>query len=492
MSAVQGRNKLAQQLSTNVSGQFQKQMTALPADEDVFHIGTHGGLGDIVWLYKKLCNLPQRLFISVANENRHRPRRSGYLLDHMPRVAGWTWSDSTFAPGGQDWPDNSDPCCAINKTWEELDFKLNTPVPHRLECNRWLEGGRRIEGWLPDVPTTHHFEFAPCGPSQLVIKKPYILLHIAGWGDVPDASWRTIARLFAGTCHVYIVGGSYDFRPANVYKGMDRSHVTLLEDLTWDDLYHLINGCDYCFGHASGFTALCDVLKKRGAIFNPRSVPGLINTWNSLQNADMIYVDKVEQFESAAYAAYKSMSGGSATWPPAGGVRGRGIIVADTSAASSPITSVADFVSPRNIAIMSLADEQPDYLASAAIGGAYDSGSVVESVMLLGCDAGVLAGAYRETARSSRKAAIEASHNAADFRPRFAGIDLGIVYTGTEPSAALTAAQKLWGALTMRGTLLIGGRVAETVARSMGSALRVEPGIVTNTTAEWYFLHKRK
>lgn len=283
-----------------------------PPPGDHYHIKTHGGLGDIIWLFKKLTSLPLPVYLSISEENRARPRRSGILADHLPNVIGWRFDGSSFATDGGDWPAPSDPCCAIGKTWKQLGFETNTEAPYRLECNRWLESGRRIERWLPDLGVQHHYPFGPPGLPRVVLDSPRVIFHLAGWPDVHDLVWRAGLRLFRGLAKVYVVGGSYDRRPRVVVKGTNPQDVVLLEDLPWADLYHLIAGSDYVFGHASGFTALADAIGvKRGVIVNPRSVPNLVGTWNDNANSGLLYVSRQREFETAVYAAHKQMSNGA-------------------------------------------------------------------------------------------------------------------------------------------------------------------------------------
>lgn len=229
-----------------------------PADLDCYQIMTHGGLGDCLWVYKKLAAADKPLFVHIANENRHRPRRSGILCDHLPRVAGWRFADQTFTPGGHDWTQSADdPACAIGKTWAEIAPKPGEIL--RLECNRWLEGGRRLEGWLPDLATQHHFPFLPPAQPTRPLKRPCVVLHLAGWADVPDKVWDQVALGFHNLAHLYVVGGSYDRRPRELHNRLShRVPMTLLEDVPWCDLYGVLKACDFCFGHASGFTAIAD------------------------------------------------------------------------------------------------------------------------------------------------------------------------------------------------------------------------------------------
>lgn len=460
---------------------------AWPPAVDHYHIQTHGGLGDTLWVMKKFAHpgmLP--VFLSISEENRQRPRRCGIMADHLTMVCGWRYAGTTFAPGGRDWPERDDPACALGKTWQELAFHANTKEPYRLECNRWLEGGRRIDDWLPDLPTTHHFPFVNAGPARIAFQTPYVVFHLAGWPDVTDKEWRALIREFKGVAHVYVVGGTYDRRPRTVSAGLPAADVTLLEDLPWADLHGLLSGCEYCFGHASGFTAVADVMARKAVVVNPSSVPRLTGTWNSTENANYLYVKTVHEFVSGVEAALEILATGNrATWPPdAGGRRLRATIGVD----DSPVRNTSYSVTPRNI--MVVADgPAPDWLGSAALGGVYDRGKVVDAIVLVGCSVDAAAAAMKESGRTTRRPVIDQVGTQKDCPRTASGVDLAVVYA-TDPASGFAAAQEAWRRMTARGTLLVGGPSAGPAARAVAQSLRVEAGSVADAVG-WYFIHRR-
>lgn len=468
---------------------FRKEMPAGPDPSSLcYHIKTHGGIGDIVWAVgKKLSNLPHPLFVSISNEHRARPRRAGYLVDHLPNVVGWRFDDTAFTEEGNDWPDPGHPACMIDTTWHEQDVPLNVPV--RVECNRWLEGARRIEGWLPDLPTTHHFAFDPVAPPTIKFKTPCVVLHVAGWVDVPDLVWAAAADLFRPLAHVYVVGGSYDKRPRHVMARLGRATgVSLLEDVPFEDLIGVLRACDYCFGHASGFTALADVLKVPGATFNPRAVPRLIGTWNSPDHPAMVHVDRVDEFQAALAAAYRALAGGDkATWPA---VARRGVrVAADPGVGPNAAVRAAAGFGPKRAAVWAAAAHDPG-VAAALLDGAYARGGRVESLTLVGCSAEALAAAYREARRTSRPPPVEVAGQWAGAGGGDA-FDLVVVLPPAEPARAADMVRAAWAATSPTGTVLVGsGPAARAGLESLASGLGVAPREVQDAPG-WYYLHRR-
>lgn len=225
------------------------------------------------------------------------------MLDHLPRVVGWRYEHESFVGDGTDWVDKTNPACAFNKTWAELNIQPNTMTV--LECNEWLEAGNRIESWLPDLPTTHDIPFDPPKQPTRAFGNSYVLFHLAGWGDVPDGVFLECMEMFPMSTNVYIVGGSYDGRPDRLYKLARRKSVRcqLLTDLEWADMYSLIKDARWCFGHESGFTTLCDVLGTPTVIKNISILPGLYKTWNNPDHDQCIYTRTTDQWQAAVVAA---------------------------------------------------------------------------------------------------------------------------------------------------------------------------------------------
>lgn len=458
-----------------------------PAGIDVYWTHVHGGLGDFLWVYKKLQNATHPIFVSISNENRHRPRRSGRLMDHLPRVIGYNYLDQAFDPSGADWTQSaSDPVCAMGVTWEEFSAPVNKRF--RIECNRWLESGRRLDDWLPDLPTTHNFQFTPAGPSNLTFRKPCVVFHIAGWSDIHDGQWTTLIDLFRGTAHVYIVGGSYDRRPRQIYSVVQsRGGATLMEDVAWEDLVGVLSVCDYCFGHASGFTAMADVLRVPGVVVNPRSVPRLNGTWNSPDNPAQVHVSTPEEFVGAVYQAFQRMAGSErATWPPTGI---RGARLSSTEDPLGAVRSAAQTARPKQAAVYA-SEGHHHGIGAAILDGAYTAGVTVSSLHLVGCTQEAIDAASREASRSTRRPLITTASDAWPGSKKNETFDLIVVITSGPPARAAQCVREAWASVSPAGTLLFSGSYAATAAESLGAHLGVKPQTVLNADG-WWFLHRR-
>ncbi len=457
-----------------------REMPDGPSDPGAVHqIKVHGGIGDEVWVYKKLVNADKPLFVHISNEGRHRPKRSGILCDHLPRVFGWRFDPTTFCPSGQDWGPVTDPACALGRQWSEIRPASGQVL--RLECNRHLEAGRRLEDWLPDLPTTHHFEFLPpTGSASLTLRKPYVIFHLAGWPDVQDGTLVRLIDVFAGLAHMYIVGGSYDGRPRRLFNQLPgRAGITLLEDLGWADLFALLTGAAYCFGHASGFTALADVLKIPGVVVNPQQHPRLVGTWNSLDNPAQVHC-RGDQFEALVYAAYRAFAaGGPGAWPPGFGHAPR--ISTPVRTPGSAVRAVAETYRPTTLIVMA-GPGSPHDLAAAAVHGALDGGRLPTVVTVVAATADQVAETYAAVARTTRPPIVTLADHNATWEPA----ECVVVWAHGTPTEAADRVRDGWRRTSPRGVLIVLGPAAEVAARAIGATLRVDPVAVAGASEVYY------
>lgn len=450
----------------------------------VYQILTHGGVGDCLWVLRKLQNADRPVFVHIAEENRHRPRRSGQVVDALKCVEGWTWAGRTFHSSG-DWGPPDDPANAIDKTWAEIKPKDGYIL--RLECNRHLESGKRLEDWLPDLPTTHHLAFDPVDQPTVRLRDPYVVVHLAGWPDVPDAIWVNAINLFKNLAYVYVIGGSYDHRPRQIFNLIRGSGVSLIEDAAWPDLYALVNGCHYCMGHASGLTILADVLRKPGVVVNPRSLPKLVGTWNSPENPGLIHVADAEDFREAVYHVYQRMAGDTtSTWPPTA-PRGKTMI----SMSSDPLDAVAAAAAegPNTAAVWYAARTPHKGLGRALVRGALDAGRRIRAVAVMGSDTEA-ADVLIETMRTTKRPALEMVEGPWPGPLRQNTYELIVVNTPDAPADAAAAVSAAWKNVALGGTLVFGGGAAKAAAQHTKGVLKSEPAQVVNCPG-WYYLHRR-
>ena len=288
-----------------------KECPTGPADpRSVYWIVTHGGIGDLSWVYSKLCSLDLPLFIDVCDESlQQRPRRSGPFLDTLPRVVGWRYVDESFADGGHQWPAVGHPTTCAGKRWADLGVRPGEQF--KLECNRVIEGGTPLRQWLPDLPTVYHYPFdRERLQSDYVVPKDTILVHVTGWPGVADSVWLHLLEQAVRLAPTYFMTGSYDKRVGRLMPAIrEIPGVRMAVDLPWADAFRLVEQSAYVIGHTSGMMTLANVLSRPGVCNNPASYPGLLGTWADPGFTGQKHVATASAFQRECEALLRSLAG---------------------------------------------------------------------------------------------------------------------------------------------------------------------------------------
>jgi hypothetical protein len=301
-----------------------------------------------------------------------------------------------------------------------------------------------------------------------------------------------MARAFSAAAAVFVVGGSYDRRPRRICDRIGRSpRVTLLEDTTWENLYGVLDGCAYCFGHASGFTAIADALGVKGATYNPYTLPHLTGTWND-PSVPCLHVNTTVDFDRAAHAALEELNRSpGATWPPTA-VRGTALAVEPGDRwgpGAAAVYAAARACVPRE-AVFVYDEPLPDRdTAAACVHAVLDTGEGIDGLTLVGVDADTLAALYRATARTTRRPKIDVPLDRGLVAERYVGYGLGVAVVGADRRRSIDTTDWAWARVAAGGTLLVGGPGAEPAATAVATARRARAGAVGGAPG-WFYLHR--
>src|SRR5437762_13140738 len=112
-------------------------------------VGVPSGIGDVSWVYSKLCNAGEKLEYEVADGWLYRTTQ---FLELLPGVAKTSYGQFRYdeimafehATGIGDHP-----------TWAAARAVSDRIL---IAPNRHPEMGRRLEDWLLDLPTSFHYE----------------------------------------------------------------------------------------------------------------------------------------------------------------------------------------------------------------------------------------------------------------------------------------------------------------------------------------------
>ena len=254
------------------------------------HFRVPPGIGDISWVYSKLVNLGQPLIMEVARSNRPRSLPYLELLPHVRHAASCRDSVASVlsAPDLSDW------------TVERLTREA-ADRPVTIQLNHWLESGKRIEGYIPDLPVDHHYAMylrpadVALAESLLGSWKRWVVFYCANqntvrrWRGWQASQWAELALLFMGHYDldgVVLVGAKWD-RPmgqsvlnAVFTRGGGRvPTLDLVGRLPLSGTLHVIRRALYTVAFPSGIPILAAVMRRPALMFYPRHLKPMQNAW---------------------------------------------------------------------------------------------------------------------------------------------------------------------------------------------------------------------
>jgi glycosyltransferase involved in cell wall biosynthesis len=273
-------------------------------------ITVHPGLGDLSWLYSKFANLDRPLDLTVCEDATH---RSGPFLELLPNVY-----DYHYSTGQLDY-ERLKTCW--NGTYEEILAAESRGDRIYLSCNNWVDNGRRLEDWLPDLATDFHYEIPLSHDAYIAsahLLPPgamYIAIHTAslggmkawdGWGP---GEWLEFIQAIASEYpHIVFVllGATWDedmadqLRPLLTQSGI--THLNLVGKTDLALTLAVLRRCRYVVGFASGVSILANVLQIPTLMLYPSHLHLLMHAWPDLNSiADGSYVGIVWSRPREAY-----------------------------------------------------------------------------------------------------------------------------------------------------------------------------------------------
>ena len=279
-------------------------------ENKTLHFRVPSGIGDISWIYSKLVGLGRPLSIEVC---RSRIPRAASLLSLLPGVA-------SFSYGGFPYEAIKDEAVFIQDlSTRHLVWEAERR-PVGIALNSWLEGGHRIEEFLPDLPTVHHYEInlpeldVQQADELLSPWKRFVVFYAAskraaeafnGWGL---DEWDAFAGLFFFVLGrridgVVLLGATWDGDLAGqIFCRWSGCMKNLVGRLSLAGSLHVLRRAAYTVAFASGLPILAVVMGCPVAMFYPARLEKLINAWAptemilSRQYAGRVFCPPTEAF----------------------------------------------------------------------------------------------------------------------------------------------------------------------------------------------------
>lgn len=242
------------------------------------------GIGDNIWLFQKLIHLKEKFHWKIGDGI---PQRGHQLFELFPQLtASFEYIPKT---GYNKVKRNS-----YQGKWSK------TPDTFYLEANGHLEAGKRIETFLPDLPTTFILPYATTikdvkRAKELLPRKKYIGIyttsynnarHMSGWLEDQWFEFISLIRKYNPSYTFVFIGAHYDKGVSqNVMARMKTGFInTIGEDEGSDTLLptviEILKRLDCFVGFQSGLSIINETIGAKSTVmFYADALEKMINTW---------------------------------------------------------------------------------------------------------------------------------------------------------------------------------------------------------------------
>jgi hypothetical protein len=248
-------------------------------------IKTTPGIGDTLWVIQKLINARERFNWQI---NAAPPQRGKQVFDLLPQLG-----DCQYVHGLGYNLIKARNVTKMARTWGRIRAQS-----FFLEANSHLEAGRRIEEFLPDLPTSYHLPFQTGQWAEqvrvegLLFGRPLIGIYASSyatsrnWGFWQAAEWfELISYLRQEFDHAVfaIIGAEWDGPLATELMNMLLVNRIPFMDTIGKPLGYVIElmkHLSYAFYFPSGLGIISGLLARPSLMFySPSAHPRLMRTW---------------------------------------------------------------------------------------------------------------------------------------------------------------------------------------------------------------------
>lgn len=260
-------------------------MGGRPMVEGLPTFGVPTGIGDISWMYSKLKHVGPANWI-IADGH---PFRAREFLASLDGVRGCDYGDFQYRDilvsqnvHGFDVP---------GIRWVDIEAKGGHQFYRLfLEANKHLEAGKRLEEWLPDLPTDFHYPIPQFQDAVEKVEKiidgmprPICTVNAASergaeaWKTWKLAEWREFLKMLREEVgSILLIGGFWDDMTDDLavdgYKSVvgRTNHAAMVEALRLSDAY---------VGFSSGLGVIRTVMGKKSFMLWPDFQERLSMSW---------------------------------------------------------------------------------------------------------------------------------------------------------------------------------------------------------------------
>ena len=255
---------------------------------------TTQGIGDILWVFMKLVNQPEKINWKISDSL---PQRGEQVFKLFPQL---TESFEYIPQAGYK-------KVKRNGYWGKW---ADAPQNFYLEANSLLELGHRIEKFLPDLPTTYKLDYATtyedegtalellcfdyidtdCGKLYGGMIEPLIGIYTSAysnarhWGGWQAHEWLQLVNMINKLDKGYkfvLIGAEYDIGiPELIMQSLKPEQYINTIGQPLSVVIEILKRLDCFIGFPSGLSIINETLAaKQTVMFYPPHLKKLINAW---------------------------------------------------------------------------------------------------------------------------------------------------------------------------------------------------------------------
>jgi len=235
------------------------------------------GIGDSAWVYMKLCNLDYDFNIEISSPKNevgnNIMRRAGGLMEILPKVKSYKYLD--FAV----WHDDDTLPLSSDKMW--------------IQANLHLESGKRIESFLPSIPTNLHFDInlPKCEKYGKIILYTASLRANMNWRGWLPEDWDNIIGYLIGMGlqdDIVMVGAEWD-RDYLWYCHQSYPDIEYMIGEPLESVLAVVNQAKLLVGFPSGIPIMSIIMGTPTVMFYPKHLEKMMYTFHDKDTEHKYY-----------------------------------------------------------------------------------------------------------------------------------------------------------------------------------------------------------
>lgn len=254
-------------------------------------IRTPAGIGDNIWLFTKLINANEKFNFHISDG---KPQRGKQIFQLLPQLA-----NSCEYVQGLSYSSIEAASKQFNAaTWASIKEKA-----FALSCNRHLEQGKRIEDFLPDLPTSFILPYDTTGSlfdrSDLPVASEYVGIYCSSysgnkaWSGWNENTWFDLIQkihLEIPSACFCTIGAAWDIDlTGKLIRLLQINNIPYYDTVGKPFTYvvDMMKVLNYFIGYPSGLSILNETLGAKGTfMFYPASLEKMMYTWADTSRID--------------------------------------------------------------------------------------------------------------------------------------------------------------------------------------------------------------